>query len=302
MSRHLLALALFLLQTPSQPPGQTPPDSEIYLAPLAINGGTIAVGRPVNVSASPGYDNQPFFTPDGRTVLFTSARGSTEGGTDIYRYDITERKLSRVTETPEREYSPTITPDGKHISVVRVEADGTQRLWKFTIDGTQPSLVLSDIKPVGYHAWIDDTTLALYVLGEPATLQVASTASGKAETIATGIGRSIQRMPDGGVSFVRREVGDGGQPAFTIMKLARRGDGTFAASALVQPPSSGRDVDVAWTPDGTMLAAGGGTLYAWRPGAAAWKTVVDLAALGLPSVSRLAVSPTGDRLALVAQK
>ena len=42
---------------------------------------------------------------------------------------------TRVTNTPESEYSPTVTPDGAHISVIRVEADGTQRLWRFTIDG-----------------------------------------------------------------------------------------------------------------------------------------------------------------------
>jgi hypothetical protein len=289
-------------QTPATPTIQAPPDTEIYLAPLSRERGTIAVGQPINISNSPGYDNQPSFTPDGRAILFTSARGGSNGETDIHRYDVGTRQVSRVTQTAEREYSPAVMPDGKHISVVRVEADGTQRLWKFTLDGREPSLVLTDIKPVGYHAWIDATTLALFVLGQPATLQVASTASGKAETIVSGIGRSIQRMPDGGVSFVRREAADGAKPVFTLMKLVRKADGTFATSVLVQPPAPGSEPEVVWTPDGTMLVASGGTLYGWRQGDSAWKPIADLAALGLQSVSRLAVSPAGDRLALVIQK
>src|SRR5258707_11489719 len=128
-----------------------PPDTEIYLAPLSMSGGRLTVGPPVNITSSPGYDNQPSFAPDGRSVLFTSLRGGAQ--TDIYRYDIAAGRVARVTNTPESEYSPTVTPDGAHISVIRVEADGTQRLWRFTMDGTEPELVLADVKPVGYHAW-----------------------------------------------------------------------------------------------------------------------------------------------------
>ena len=61
-----------------------------------------------------------------------------------------------------------------------------------------------------------------------------------------------------------------------------------------------READCAWTPDGTLLMADKDVLYAWRRGDAAWHRVADLAALGVHGVSRLAVSPNGERLALVA--
>ena len=117
---------------------------------------------------------------------------------------------SQVTRTPESEYSPTVTPDGAHISVIRVEADGTQRLWRFTLDGGAPELVLAGVKPVGYHAWADDHTLVLFVLGSPATLQLADTSAGDAEILVTGINRSIQRIPGRHDQLRRAHDGEGG--------------------------------------------------------------------------------------------
>src|SRR3954453_14143817 len=111
MGRIALALAVLvgLAQPPAAPPqaAAPPPDTEIYLAPLS-RAATVSVGAPVNITNSPGYDNQPAFTPDGAAILFTSIRGGTQ--TDIYRYDITSARTTRVTSTPEGEYSPTVTP------------------------------------------------------------------------------------------------------------------------------------------------------------------------------------------------
>jgi hypothetical protein len=41
------------------------PDTEVFLAPLTNTNGRLEVGSPVNISRNDGYDNQPFFTPDG---------------------------------------------------------------------------------------------------------------------------------------------------------------------------------------------------------------------------------------------
>jgi WD40-like Beta Propeller Repeat len=292
----LIALVPFVAapQTPAQAPA--PPDTEIFLASLTTSGGRLVIGRPTNVTNSPGYDNQPSFTPDGRAMLFTSIRGGRQ--TDIYRYDLASAATTRVTDTPESEYSPTVTPDGAHISVVRVEADGTQRLWQFTIDGREPTLLLRDVKPVGYHAWTGPTTLALYVLGSPATLQVADTTSGRAEIVARDIARSLQPIPSSGrVSFVAREDSSSASPRLSIRELDPK---THAIAPLVAAPAGAREADVAWAPDGLLLVAKDDVLYGWRRGDAEWHQVAKLKELGLRGVSRMAVSPAGDRLALVA--
>lgn len=54
----------------------------------------------------------------------------------------------------------------------------------------------------------------------------------------------------------------------------------------------------AWTPDGVLLATVGSRAFAWREGS--WQEIVDLSQQGL-MLNRLAVSPDGTRLALVAE-
>ena len=271
-----------------------PPDTEVYLAKLQVANGVVTVGPPENISNSAGYDNQPSFSRDGRSVFFTSARG---GQMDIYRYDIAAKSVAPVTKTPESEYSATVTPDGAHISVIRVESDQAQRLWKFPLAGGEPSLVLTDVKPVGYHAWLDANTLALFVLGQPATLQIADVRTGKAEVAARNIGRSLVPIPGGGVSFVQRDA----DKTMRINRVAVE-QGKFVVTPLIGTAPDATEEFVAWTPDGTLLMAAGGKLYGWRRGDTDWKPVADLSGFGVRGVSRLAVSPQGDWLALVAAK
>jgi len=205
-----------------------------------------------------------------------------------------------VTKTPESEYSPTITPDRQHISVIRVEADQTQRLWRFSLDGKDPDLVFANIKPVGYHAWLDAHTVALYVLGQPSTLQIADTETGTAETVARDVGRSLQKIPAAGaVSFVQREAPAqaGGAPLFSIRAFDLR----MRQITELTRAMPGAEPDVAWTPDGTLITAHEGALHGWRLGARTWSKIADLADVGVHGVSRLAVSPKAEWLAIVAQ-
>jgi dipeptidyl aminopeptidase/acylaminoacyl peptidase len=287
----------------SAAPQQAPPATEVYLADLAACPACEAFGW-VNISNSPGYDNQPSFLPDSSGLLFSSNRDGQQ--TDIYRYDIAGRKLSQVTATPESEYSPTVTPDGRTFSAVRVEADNTQRLWRFDLDGSNPRVILEGVKPVGYHAWIDDTHLALFVLGSgsaPATLQLADTTTGAATVAATGIGRSILMRPGTGtISYLAT--------AETPRVLKALDPKTGTSAALVAPVEGSQDC--AWLPDGRLLMAHGTQVFVWTPGSAGWSPYqrpAEIVAWSDPrtrpadptNITRLAVSPDGRWLAFVAE-
>ena len=262
--------------------------TDIYLAPLSVQGGKATIGTPVNLTNRPGYDNQPSFTPDSKTILFTSTHD--DGQSDIYRIDVASRAVSRVTTTAESEYSATVMPGGKRFSVIRVERDSTQRLWSFLLDGSDPRVVLETLKPVGYHAWIDANNLALFVLGSPNALVHADVRTGKSDTLARRIGRSLSSLPGGGgFSFVRQDS--------TSMLVSATWPG-FVTHDLVALPRGSQDI--AWVSPSLVLTGSGSRLFAWMKGATAWEPVADFDAAGLTAISRLAVSPDGRWLAIVA--
>jgi dipeptidyl aminopeptidase/acylaminoacyl peptidase len=265
---------------------QQRPSSEIFLAPFSIKDGVPLVGKPINVTSHPGYNNQPSFTPDSRAMLFTSDRDG--GQTDIYRLDIASRSISRVTSTPESEYSATVTPDGKRFSVIRVEADQTQRLWGFALTGGDPKVIVETLKPVGYHAWIDPRNLALFVLGSPNALVHTDIATQKSDTLARDIGRSLLPLPGkGGFSFTQRV--DSNVVVKTMEWPSKRTTDLVALPRGVQ--------DLAWASKDMLLAGAGIQLLFWKSGAKNWAPV-ELS--GLAEISRLATSPDGKWIAIVA--
>jgi dipeptidyl aminopeptidase/acylaminoacyl peptidase len=299
----LLASGASAQQPPPSPTPAPPPDTDIFVVEMKSSGGRSEFGRPANVTARPGYDNQPSFTPDGRAFLFSSRR---EGGqTDVYRHDLAAAQTVRLTSTPESEYSPTVTPDGRFFSVVRVEADGTQRLWKFPLAGAgAPTLVMAGVKPVGYHLWLDARTLALFVLGaegRPHTLQLAVLGRRPGEvvelsTMATNIGRSFQRVPGraDAFTFVHKLA-----PDDWVIKTVDLKSHRTAVLAKTLPGGE----DYARLPDGSLLMARGAKLFRLDPSAGPdWREIADFAAACGPcGITRLAVSPRADRLAFVAQ-
>lgn len=286
--RPALALAVASLPLASALPVRAQsPGTDVFVA--SIPSGDFAFEGWRNVTDRPGYDNQPAFTPDGTAILYTSQR---DGQTDIYRIDLGTGAATRVTATPESEYSPTPMPAAERFSTVRVEADSTQRLWSFALDGSDPRLVLEDVRPVGYHAWIDGHTLGLFVLGSPATLQIADTRDGTARVAARDIGRSLARVP-GGVTLAYLQRAEGG----AMIRVLDPASGS--TRDLVAPV--GESADFAWTPSGILLMGAGSTLYAFDPQTdGGWRELADLAGAGIRGITRLAVSPDGARIAVVA--
>lgn len=273
------------------PPVVAPGGTDVWIASLDGDGtDALRVGAPENATARPDrYDNQPHFLPDGSALLYTA--GDEEGRTDTHVLRLPGGDSSPVTRTAtESEYSPTPLPDGG-FSVIRVEADGTQRLWRFEAEGTNPSLLLPDVAPVGYQGWIDRDRVAVFVLGEPATLHVARVPSGEAQVVFEGIGPSIQPIPGrDAVSFV--EMGEG-------ESWIREYDGATGETArIIRTPDGGSHH--AWTPSGVLLMASGRRIMARFPGETEWR---DVGEVGPAAVvwSRLAVSPAGELVALVGE-
>jgi dipeptidyl aminopeptidase/acylaminoacyl peptidase len=292
----LLLLFLALIGTQQPPPANT----EVYLAGLMVDVLPLTGGTPLNISNSPGYDNEPSLTPDGKSVLFVSNRDGKQ--TDIYRYDIATKVLTQLTHTPESEYSPLVTPDGKTFSVIRVEADGTQRLWRFDLDGSNPRLLLENVKGVGYQAWLDATHVAVFIVGnkgQPNTLQLADTTTGMTEMIDSNPGHGLALRTHGPnapptLTYVCKT-----DPTHWVVKefdLATK-KVTVIADAL--PGSE----DLAWDPirDILFMAKGPKIFLLDKQSKTGWSEEGDFTAAGIDHITRLAIGPRNPRLVFVAE-
>ncbi|GMV09955.1 MAG: hypothetical protein AMXMBFR55_16890 [Gemmatimonadota bacterium] len=293
LDRRALALATALLVTlPAA--GRAQGETDVYLASIELRDGAVRVGTPRNVTGRPGYDNQPSFTRDGGAIFYTSTREDAQA--DIYRYVIATGRTTRVTATaPESEYSAAEVPGGGAISVIRVERDSTQRLWRIPLRqgaGMEESVIFPALKPVGYHAWADATHIAMFVLGTPPVLVLGDLSTGRSDTLMANIGRSLHRIPGGShISFVSKAY----ENASWVMELDVR---TRAMRPLARLPQGVEDY--AWLPDGRLIAGSGSRLLVCDIAKrATWEEVADLAGAGVGGITRLAVSPAGDRLAIV---
>lgn len=270
--------------------GQAREDWDVWIVPIIQRDGAPVLGRARDLTKRAGYDNQPVWAPAGGLIYYSSKRDDAQN--DIWSVEVATGTVARVTvSAPESEYSPTIIPGANALSVVRVERDSAQRLWRVPLDGGPMSVILPGSDSVGYHAWANEHTIAMFVLGRPATLRIGDVRTGGERTIAADIRRGLAKIPDANaVSFVRRVSAT----ESWIMRLdIATGDTSRIAPAL---PNS---EDYAWMPNGWLIMAQGTQVFAWNK--STWTMIADLAPDGVRDITRLAVSPRGDFLALVAR-
>ncbi|MEM6792345.1 MAG: DUF6503 family protein [Acidobacteriota bacterium] len=298
---HGLLLAAMLLALLAAP-AVAQNSSDLFMVSVQTSGESVEVSAPVRLTDRDGYDNQPAFSPDGRAVYYSSMRGEQ---TDIWAVEVQGMKPLKpraVFETPESEYSPTPMPSSVSpepaLSVVRVEEDGSQRLWRLPLSGGEPSLILPAIKPVGYHAWLGDE-LALFVLDEPHRLvRTSASRPNQSRTVASDIGRALHRIPGEEAFSFMLKSGNGRFDGWQLTRLDGQSDGLSRLASSLE----GRE-DVTWSPDGSLWSADGTRLMRWNgsAGGGSWQEVADLGSRGiLGGITRLAFDAAGERLVLVA--
>lgn len=241
-----------------------------------------------------GYNNQPRFIKG--QLYISSQRDGKQ--TDIYRFNINRKMQQQITRTDESEYSPTLMPDGQHISVVRVSTDGfdNQQLWRIPLNGGEATLMLEDIAGIGYHEWVNESMVALFIVGEqegdPHVLYLVNTATSEVREVRSDIGRCLRMNPDGKLTFVHKSALEG-------WYIKSVNPNNFAIRPIVKalPDSE----DFAWTPDGTLYMAKGSKLYKFKSSRDNdWREIADFSNYGIKNIQRIAIS--NNKIALVDTK
>jgi hypothetical protein len=264
--------------------------SEVYLFNVKSKKGNLALSNPKNITNHKGYDNQPSFHSSEPLIYYSSFNDDGRSDIKIYNYKTTETKS--LTQTTEREYSPTLTSDKEFISCIIQRDSGAQDLGKYPVAGGQ-AIVLIDNLIVGYHAWVDNDRLLLFVLGEPQTLHLYNIKTKEDKILAENIGRSLHKIPnENAMSFVHK-VSDS---VWVIKKL----DLTTLAINTITNALATRE-DLCWTPGGRILMSNGTKIYSLNP-----KEEKEWSELQLKSgndlikgVTRLAINKEGNKLAVV---
>lgn len=263
--------------------------TEIYLMDIKKNTDSIQLSAPLNISNNEGYDNQPSFLDDD-TILFASTRNNQ---TDIALYTISTGSKTWVSNTSNgSEYSPLKIPEKEAVSAIRLDTDGLQRLYEYDLrTGTSKELI-KDLK-IGYHLWYNDHMLVCTVLIENRMdLVVVNLKEGTNYTVAKNVGRSLHKIPNSDlISFVSKES------QTNLLKSLHPSSGV--TKELLQLLDSSEDV--CWTPNGKLLSAFNSTLIVHNPNKELkWDGVAFFNEDQIQGISRLAVSPKGNYVALVS--
>lgn len=278
----MLRLILFLFLLVSVVGADELPDHDITI--FQLQGERLLA--PIRAAKRSGYDNQPHFSNDSKSIYYTRVENDIA---DIWTWSKSDGE-ERLVGTQLSEFSPTVMPGGGGLSTVRVEEDGTQRLWRLSESG-EFDLIFNSVKPVGYHAWSGDN-VGLFVLGEPHRLEVTKLGQETTKFVVENIGRCLQPVPGrDAVSFT-----------VTFKGLHFLGVYDFEREKLEFGRGLPRGTqDYVWLDQKNILTSNGTILMSspWEGG----KPWTHYSTPGpLQGVTRLAISPDRSRLAVVHRK
>ena len=271
------------------------PESDIFLFEVSTVDGKLSLTNGKNVTDRKGYENQPFFTSDSSSFLFTQSEGQQ---TDVYEYFLQSQETKRVTKTVGMEFSPTPSPDNRTISFVSDGEGANQSVWHVKrSDPGSPAWTLKDQperEPVGYYSWNHETGFIVFWSRYGHSIRLVH----ESKTLSHYItGHAVPTTPwiipgTNLFSFVHRQANG----EVWIKELDPE---TLAIRPLVAIDGSNHHYN--WMPDGSIVMMQGTSLVRWKANETnEWQKLVDLAETGtIKSASRVAVSPNGKWIAIV---
>ena len=226
---------------------------------LAIESST---PEPMPLTAYPGEERSPSFSPDGRQIAF-AWQESPESDFNIWVQEVGGQNPRRLTTDTAHDHSPAWSPDGKAIAFLRHREGGVAELLTIPPQGGPESLVAvvsSSLKSPSRLSWSPDgQSLAIDEHGREHGadwLSLISTSHGNSRQLVHGNNaRTPAFSPDGTrIAFFTRGHMD---PTVAVIDL--KDENVREVGRIIEGPGAG----LTWTKDGSrILAAAGGRLWA----------------------------------------
>lgn len=263
------------------------PDTDIFVADMKWSKDSTYFGTPVNITHRQGYDNHPCFASNGASLYYV---GADSNQCDVKRYLFASKISAVVTRSRESEFSPGMAPGGHLMTVVRIDADSSQHAYTFPPGNPRHPTLIYGTDSIGYYCWMNDSLLAMFIVGTPHSLQILNRARIQRTKITENIGRCLKLNADSTHLYY---VSKHSETDWRIHTLSVK-DFKIAEVARTLPGVE----DFAVLKDGTLLMGDQGILYALKAPKKKWKKVADFSA-SVGNFYRIAVSPQENKMAMV---
>ena len=268
-------------------------NTEVYLMDLEFSETEFNVSNFRNISNNKGYDSQPSFY-DNETLLYSRTNGE---ATDIANFYILRISYSWVNKsTPGGEYSPQRIPNSESSSAVRLDTTGLQRLYQYNVGAKSSSLLIENLQ-VAYYSFYNSNKIVSSVLsGDNLDLVISNLSKKTNDTLVLNVGRSIHKVPNTDETMSYTSVNEEGN--HDIFQLDMKSLESFFVAQLpigIQ--------DLVWLNESNILIGSRDKLFLLDLfGNGDWKLVSDFSEYKIKEITRLAVSPDGKKLAIVAEE
>ncbi len=275
------------------------PNTDLWLFQLQIKNDSVVIAKnAANITNREGYDNQPSFSSDGKSIYFVSIKEDKQA--DIYRYTIKNKKIIQVTKTKESEYSPREIANTKLLSSVVVLQDSSQVIMPISAsDGSYSAYTsrlskkedtqLQATDSVGYYCFLNSDTVVYYKLTEPHSLRYFSITTKKDALLGTHPTRCFWAINRHMLIY---GIKDSSSTTFYKYNFILRKAEVYAS----YPRTS---EDFIWHNTLGLIKSEGQVLLRYNEKKQSWVTFLDLKNFKLNKITRFAINNKNNYLVLV---
>lgn len=270
-------------------------DSEIFLLDIKFKQDKIEISNVKKISNNKGYNNQPIFVSNDK-ILFTSERNLQN---DIVQYDSSENSLKYLTNTLTSEYSPIRYKKNK-ITAVSLDKKGEQYLRIYDIKDNTFKIPFTD-KIVGYYNYskqIKNLIISSVLENNELVLYTSNLKTKEHTYVDNNTGRSIHNIPkykfgQEKISYISKKD--------SIWNINYVDLSNYKTKTITTTLNNNEDI--CWFKDGSILTSHKNNLYIFNSKLSKnWKLLCSLEEYGITNISRIAINPDNDKLALVNSK
>jgi dipeptidyl aminopeptidase/acylaminoacyl peptidase len=285
----LLILTLFVQTLPVFSQTSNP---EIFLFSIEKKDGKFTFTDGKNITNNPGYDNQPSFSLNGSSLLFTSNRNGKD--TNIYEYFLADGKTNQITSSEDNEYTAKEF-DGNTINFVREGRGQEMTVWKYDRQTKHESPALKNKESVAYYAF-NSKGDALVWIRYAYFIHWVNPEKGINKFVTDYAQPSTpQRLPaTDNFSFMKRLPND----ELWIYEFN-------PTNQAIRPVVQTKDAKITycWMDDGSLLIGSGPKLFRFdEKSDKNWVLIADLSSFGIKDIGRISNSFDGKFLALVSNQ